>query len=67
MDAGKIAETRAELARAEKASGSKQQEALSQLVSRLEANVNGAGDAAKVLALAGVVRQLGTAPSVAQR
>ena len=67
LDAARIAEVRAELAVAEKASGSAQQETLSQLVSRLEADLKGARDATKVRMLAGVVRQLGTAPQVAQR
>ena len=66
MDASKIADVRAELAKAEKAGGSEQQQTLGQLVSRLEADVNGAGDSAKVRLLAGVVKQLATAPSLAQ-
>jgi hypothetical protein len=67
LDAGKIAEARAELARAEKASGSKQQETLTQLVSRLETEVNGAGDSAKVRLLAGTVKQLATSPDLARK
>ena len=67
MDAGKIDNARSQLARAEKAGGSEQQQALTQLVSRLEAAVNGAGDEAKVRLLAGAVRQLVTAPSLARR
>ena len=67
LDAAKISEVRSELARAEKASGSAQQETLSQVVSRLEAELNGAGDAAKVRSLAGVVRQLGGAQGLAGR
>jgi hypothetical protein len=66
MDAGKIADVRAELAKAEKAGGLEQQQTLGQLVSRLEADVNGAGDSAKVRLLAGAVKQLATAPSLAQ-
>jgi len=67
MDAGKIATARAELARAEKVSGAKQQEVLTRLVERLEADVAGAGDTAKVQTLAGVVRQLVVAPNLARR
>jgi hypothetical protein len=66
MDAGKIADARAELVKAQKAGGSEQQQTLSQLVSRLESDVSGAGDSAKVHLLAGAVRQLATSPSLAQ-
>jgi hypothetical protein len=66
MAAGEIAEARTELARAEKAGQSEQQQTLAQLVSRLESAVNGAGDAAKVQLLASAVRQLATSPSLAQ-
>jgi hypothetical protein len=62
MDARKIALARQEVERAEKASGAKQQEALAQLVSRLEADAKGAGDAAKIRTLAGVLRELAAAP-----
>jgi LVIVD repeat len=65
MDAGKIADARAQLARAEKAGGPERQQTLTQLVSRLETAVKGAGDAAKVQLLAGAVRQLATSPSLA--
>jgi hypothetical protein len=58
---------REELAKAEKASGAGQQEALAHLFSRLEADANGAGDAAKVQTLAGVVRELAAAPRLAGR
>jgi hypothetical protein len=67
MDAGKIAKAREELARAEKASGTKQQEVLTRVVERLEADVAGAGDTAKVRTLASVVRQLVVAPNLARR
>jgi len=67
MDAGKITAAREELARAEKASGTPQQEALAQLVSRLEVNVAGAGDPAKVRVLAQAVRGLTVDPGLAQR
>jgi hypothetical protein len=58
LDARKIAEARSQLATAEKASGVKQREALAQLVTRLEADVSGAGDGSKVQLLAGTVRHL---------
>jgi LVIVD repeat-containing protein len=67
MDAGKIASARKELARAEKASGAKHQEVLTRLVERLEADVAGAGDTAKVRTLADVVRRLVVAPNLARR
>jgi hypothetical protein len=65
MDAAKIADVRAELAKAEQASGGKQQAALSQLVSRLESDVNGARDGAKTQLLANTVRQLASSPTLA--
>jgi hypothetical protein len=67
MDAGKIAAARKELARAEKASGATQQETLARLVSRLEADVAGAGDTAKVRMLVQAVRGLTAEPGLAQR
>jgi len=67
MDAGKIAAAREELARAEKASGAKQQEVLTRLVERLEADVAGAGDTAKVRMLAQAVRGLTAERGLAQR
>ena len=67
MDAGKIAAAREELARAEKGSGATQQETLALLVSRLEADVAGAGDTAKVRMLAQAVRGLTAEPGLAQR
>jgi hypothetical protein len=66
MDAPKIALVRQELAKAEKASGARQQEVLAQLVSRLEADAKEAGDAAKIRTLAGVMRQLAAAPRLAR-
>jgi hypothetical protein len=66
LDAGQIAAAREELTRAETASGTKRQEALNQLVSRLQADVAGAGDASKVRMLADAVRDLGAA-DLAQR
>jgi hypothetical protein len=66
LDASKIAVAREDLARAEKAPGPKRQEALTRLVTRLEADVNGAGDASKVRVLAGVVRGLGAEPHLAR-
>jgi hypothetical protein len=67
MDRGKIAAAREQLARAEKASGTKQQEALTRLVSRLEADMTGAGDTAKVRMLAQVVGGLSAGSGLAQR
>ena len=67
MDATRIAEAREQLAKAEKASGVKQQEALARLVARLEADAKGAGDAAKVRTLAEAVRELATEPRLARR
>src|SRR3954453_3268253 len=67
LDAGTIADARSELATAEKASGAAQQHTLSQLVSRLEGDVNGAGDRSKVELLAGTVRQLTAGSDLAQR
>jgi hypothetical protein len=65
MDRAKIADARAELAKAEQASGSKKQTELSQLISRLESDANGAPDAAKVQTLANAVRDLANAPEIA--
>jgi hypothetical protein len=67
LDAGQIAVAREELAQAEKTSGTKQQEALTRLVSRLEADVAGAGDTAKVRMLAQAVRGLTSDLGLAQR
>jgi hypothetical protein len=66
LDASKIAAAREELARAEKLSGTKRQEALTALATRLSGDASGAGDATKVRTLAGVVRQLGS-PQLAGR
>ncbi|MFL5517548.1 MAG: hypothetical protein ACJ8DJ_15435, partial [Gemmatimonadales bacterium] len=63
---GRIAAAREQLARAEKAPGTERQAALTRLVSRLEADRAGAGDAWKVGMLAGVVRQLASGPQLAQ-
>jgi hypothetical protein len=65
MAAGDIAAARQELATAEKASGTKRQETLNRLVSRLETDLRTAGDASKVQTLAGVVRDLGADASLA--
>jgi len=67
LDAGKIAAVREALAGAEKASGTKRQEALTQLATRLDGDAAGAGDAAKVRTLAVEVRQLATAPRLARQ
>jgi hypothetical protein len=58
LEAGRIAAARRELAGAEQASGAARQKALTQLLTELEAESAGAGDAAKVRTLAGAVKQL---------
>jgi hypothetical protein len=65
LDAAKISVFRKELAGAAKESGAKRQAALTELATRLEGAVAGAGDVAKVRTLAGVVRQLAEAPPLA--
>jgi LVIVD repeat len=67
MAPSEIATARQELANAQKASGAKQGKALTRLVTRLEADVQGARDAAKVRTLAGVVRDLGADGRLAVR
>ncbi|HEY3012675.1 MAG TPA: hypothetical protein VGJ36_08020, partial [Gemmatimonadales bacterium] len=67
LDRGKISEIREALSSAEKTSGTKRQEALSQLGTRLDGDAAGAGNPAKVRTLAGVVRQLAAAPHLAGR
>ncbi len=67
MDAARIADARAQLAKAEQAAGANEQQMLTQLVSRLESEANGAGDASKVRLLAGAVKQLATSPSLATK
>jgi len=67
LEQSKINDARAELAKAEKSAGSRKDSVLAQLVSRLEANVNGSGDAAKVRLLAGTVRQLSASSELARR
>jgi hypothetical protein len=58
LAAGEISSIRDSLAGAEKAAGTKRQEALTQLAARLDGDAGGAGDSAKVRTLAGVVREL---------
>jgi hypothetical protein len=65
MDMAKIADVRGELAKAEQSSGTKQQQELTQLVTRLESDVTGARDAEKAQALANTVKQLANSPSLA--
>jgi len=67
LDAGTIADLRAELATAEKSSGSAQSKVLAGLVSRLEADRSQAGDPTKVQLLAGTLRQLTSNPDLAGR
>jgi hypothetical protein len=66
LEPGKIADAREALIRVEKASGAEQREALTKLAARLEGDVSGAKDGAKVRTLSGVVRQLATEPSLAR-
>jgi hypothetical protein len=66
LEAAKIGDIREALTRAEKASGTEQRDALTQLAARLEGDVNGSKDAAKVQTLSGVVRQLATEPHLAR-
>jgi len=65
LDGEKIGEIRSTLAAAENASPTEQRRVLNQLVTRLEADVAGAEDAAKVRLLAGTVRELAEKPSLA--
>jgi hypothetical protein len=60
LDAAHISAARKALAAAEKASGAKQQEALTALATELDGEAGAAGDAAKVHVAAGAVRELGT-------
>jgi len=59
LDAGRIGQIRQSLARAEKGSVAERSDALTQLAARLEGEVSGSNDSAKVQMLAGVVRDLG--------
>ena len=65
-EAGKLAEFRNALDRAEKAPEAEQRHALNQLATRLEAEAGGAGDPAKMRTLAGTVRQLATESRLAR-
>ena len=67
LDHSKIASARAELASAEKSSGTTQSAALARLVSQLESESTGAADAAKVQLLAGTLKQLKYQPDLAGR
>ena len=58
LAASEISGTRDALAGAEKATGSKRQEALTQLAARLDGDAGGSGDPAKVRTLTGAVREL---------
>ncbi len=66
LEAGKISDIREALTRAEKASGTEQRDALTQLAAQLEEDMSGPKDAAKVRMVAGVVRQLASEPSLAR-
>jgi hypothetical protein len=66
LEAEKIAEVRAALATAEKASASERGVVLSRVVKQLEAQ-SGRGDAAKLQLLVGTVRELVESPSMAAR
>jgi hypothetical protein len=67
LDAGKIGSTREALSNAEKAKDPDREKALTDLANRLDGEVNGAADTAKVRKLADAVRQLATAPRLAGR
>jgi hypothetical protein len=67
LEAGKIAEVRAALATAEKASPSERGIVLSRVVSQLEAETARSSDTAKVQVLAGTIRKLAESPSMAAR
>ncbi|HEX5832159.1 MAG TPA: hypothetical protein VFY16_14345, partial [Gemmatimonadaceae bacterium] len=61
LAAGRITAVRQALSSAEQASGAGRQRALAQLATQLDADASGAGEAAKVRALAAAVRELGAA------
>jgi hypothetical protein len=67
LDPGKIASIRDGLTKAEKGSETGRRTALAQLATQLEGDASGAGDPAKVRSLAGAVKDLVTAPHLAQR
>jgi hypothetical protein len=67
LEAGKIAQVRAALVTAEKASVSERGAVLSRVVSQLEDETARAGDAAKVDMLASTVRELAGESRVASR
>ena len=66
LDAGRIAEFRAALAAAEKASDAERGKALTDLATRLETEAAGAKDPAKTRMLANAVRKLAAAPRLAR-
>jgi hypothetical protein len=66
-EAGRVAAYRAALDRAERAPEPERRNTLGRLATRLEAEAGEAGDPAKARALAGVVRELETAPRLASR
>jgi hypothetical protein len=66
LEGDRISTLREALASAEQAGDSKRQAELTALAARLEGDASGAADGAKVRTLAGVVRQLATAPGLAQ-
>ncbi len=61
LAAGRVSAARQALARAESASGAGRRDALTRLAAQLDGDAAGAGDAAKVRALAGAVRDLAAA------
>jgi hypothetical protein len=67
LGTARIAAIRKALAAAEKGAGTRQQDALAQLATQLDAEAGKAGDAAKVRTLAGTVRQLATSPNLARQ
>ena len=66
LEAGKISAVREALTRAEKASETGRRNALMQLATQLDGDADGAGDAAKVRMLAGVVGELAATPRLEQ-
>ena len=66
LEARSIEEIRESLASAERASDTERQRALAELAEHLEGGAAGAGDSVKVRMLASAVRELATAPRLAQ-
>ncbi|HEU5304636.1 MAG TPA: hypothetical protein VFU40_08335, partial [Gemmatimonadales bacterium] len=67
LEAARIAEIRGTLKSAERSSDTERRKALSDLATKLDGEVSGAADSAKVRMLADAVRELATAPRLANR